>query len=162
MPSSCGPHPPRQTWKRLPSQIPGRVLFGPLAGRLREPLATAAVFALVAVGIGLVVGLRGTAAVLTGLVLVGMGNGMATLARATIIADRYRPGAYATIAGVAASVTTAARAAGPIAAALWASLVGYSALLWTLSALAALAAALGYRAQRAPRPQHLRGRGRAA
>jgi len=90
------------------------------------------------------------------------GQRMATLARATIIADRYRPGAYGTIAGVAASVTTAARAAGPIAAALWASLVGYSALLWTLSALAALAAALGYRAQRAPRPQHLRGRGRAA
>ena len=38
-----------------------------------------------------------------------------------------------------AAVTTAARAAGPVAGAAWASLVGYEALLWTLAGLAALA-----------------------
>ena len=47
----------------------------------------------------------------------GMGNGMATLARATAIADLYGSGAYGTIAGVAGGMTTAARAAGPFAAA---------------------------------------------
>ena len=46
-----------------------------------------------------------------------MGNGMATLARATAIADLYGAGAYGTIASVAGGMTTAARAAGPFAAA---------------------------------------------
>ena len=39
-------------------------------------------------------------------------------------------------------MTTAARAAGPFAAAVYAAVVGYTALLWTLVALAAVAAAL--------------------
>jgi pimeloyl-ACP methyl ester carboxylesterase len=47
-----------------------------------------------------------------------MGNGMATLARATSIADLYGAGAYGAIAGTAAALTTGARAAGPAAAAL--------------------------------------------
>ena len=65
-----------------------------------------------------------------------MGNGMATLARATAIADLYGSGAYGTIAGVAGGMTTAARAAGPFAAALYATAVGYTTLLWTLALLA--------------------------
>lgn len=77
-----------------------------------------------------------------------MGNGMATLARATAIADLYGAAAYGSIAGVAGSLTTAARAAGPFAAALYAGLVGYGALLWTLSALAVVAALLAYEASR--------------
>ena len=40
-------------------------------------------FALIALGIGVVVGVHGTAAVIAGLVLLGMGNGMTTLSRAT-------------------------------------------------------------------------------
>ena len=78
-----------------------------------------------------------------------MGNGMTTLARATLIADRYGASAYGTIGGVAASFTTGARAAGPVAAALYAARLGYTALLWTLAALAAAAAALAFRAERA-------------
>ena len=74
------------------SQIPGRLLFAPLAERLPRPWATAALFALIAAGIALVVGVDATAAVIAGLVLLGMGNGMATLARATAIADRYGAG----------------------------------------------------------------------
>ena len=45
--------------------------------------------------------------------VLGMGNGMATLARATAIADLYGAAAYGTIAGVAGAMTTGARAAGP-------------------------------------------------
>jgi hypothetical protein len=104
------------------------------------------VFGLIAVGIAVFVSIDTGPAVVTGLVLLGMGNGMATLSRATSIADLYGSGAYGTIAGVTASMTTAARALGPFAAAVWAATVGYQAMLWTLVALAVAAAVLAYRA----------------
>ena len=75
-----------------------------------------------------------------------------SLARATAIADLYGPGAYGTIAGVAAALTTAARAAGPFVAAIYAAAVGYSALLWTLAALALIAGALAHHAERLAQP----------
>ena len=115
------------------AQIPGRLLFGVL------PLRLPAVFALIAAGIAVIVSVHGTVAVLAGMVILGMGSGMAILARATVVADRYGSQEYGAIAGAMAAVTTAARAAGPVAGAAWASLVGYEALLWTLAGLAALA-----------------------
>ncbi len=130
------------------SQIPGRLLFAPLAERLPRPWGTVALFALIAAGIGLIVGVDATAAVIAGMVLLGMGNGMATLARATVIADRYGPAAYGTIASVAASATIGARAAAPVAAAAYAAIVGYRSLLVTLAAVALAAAALAYAAER--------------
>ena len=99
------------------SQIPGRLLFAPLAARLPRPVATASVFALIALGIAVVVSVHSTAAVVAGLVLLGMGNGMATLARATAIADLYGPAPTARSPASPARMTTAARAAGPFAAA---------------------------------------------
>jgi predicted MFS family arabinose efflux permease len=131
------------------SQIPGRLLFAPIAARLSRPAATASVFVLIGVGVAVVVSVHATAGVVVGLVLLGMGNGMATLARATAIADLYGPGAYGTIASVAGAMTTAARALGPVAGAVYAALFGYVALLWTLAALAMVAAALAWRAEHA-------------
>ena len=129
------------------SQIPGRLLFAPLAARLPRAYATASVFALVACGIALIVGIDATLAVVVGFVVLGMGNGMTTLARATAMADLYGQRAYGTIGSVAAFLTTSARAAGPVAAAVWAAAVGYQALLWSLAALAAAAVPLAYRAE---------------
>ena len=131
------------------AQIPGRFLFAVAGTRLPAGWAIPSVFALVALGIVLIVAVPGTVAVLVGMVVLGMGSGMAILARATVIADRYGSAAYGAIAGVAASVTTGARAAAPVAAAVWASVVGYEGLLWTLAALAALAVVLGAQAERA-------------
>jgi MFS family permease len=128
------------------SQIPGRLLFAPLAALLPAPAATAALFVLIAAGIAVLVSVHATWAVIVGLVLLGMGNGMSTLARATSIADLFGSGAYGTIASVAASLTTAARAVGPVAAAVYAAAFGYVALLWTLVAVTVVAAALAYRA----------------
>ena len=128
------------------AQIPGRLLFGPLAARASRALAIGTVFALVAVGIALTVSVHPTWAVVVGLVVLGMGNGMATLARATAIADLYGPAAYGTIASVAASLTTTARAGAPVAAAVFAAAFGYDALLWTLAGSAMAAAALALRA----------------
>jgi MFS family permease len=120
------------------SQIPGRIVFA----RLPRAEATAGVFALIAAGVMVVVSVHATAAILAGLVLLGMGNGMATLARATAIADLYGAAAYGTIASVAGAMNTAARAAGPFAAAVYAGAVGYAGLLWTLAGLAVIAALL--------------------
>jgi MFS family permease len=130
------------------AQIPGRLLFAPLAARLRPPAATASVFVLIAVGIGVIVSAPSGSALIAGLVLLGMGNGMATLARATAIADIYGSGAYGTIASVTGAMTTAARAVGPVATAVYAAALGYTTLLWTLAGLALAAAALAYRDDR--------------
>lgn len=129
------------------SQIPGRAVFGPLAARVTPATATATVLGLAAAGIVLVASVDAAWAVLAGFVVLGMGNGMATLARATVIADRYGPAAYGTIAGVAGSVTIVARAVAPVTAAVYAAAVGYPALLWTLAAIGAVAAALAYWAE---------------
>jgi MFS family permease len=129
------------------SQIPGRLLFGPFVTRVARPPATATLFLLIATGVGLVVAANGTPLTVAGLVLLGMGNGMATLARATAIAELYGARAYGTIASVAATLTTTARAAAPVAAALVAGAVGYVATFWALAALAVAAAALAYVAE---------------
>jgi MFS family permease len=135
------------------SQIPGRVLFATVGARLPEIWRTVAVFVLIAAGIVLVVvGVEATAAVVVGMILLGMGNGMTTLARATVIADRYGPAAYGTIASVAGAGTMGARAAAPVTAAAWAALVGYGTMLLTLAAIAALAAVLAYGAERRVEP----------
>ena len=129
------------------SQIPGRVLFAAAGRRIPAAWAAAGVFALIAAGIALLVGVHGTVAAITGLVVLGMGNGMNTLSRATLIADRYGAGSYGTIGGVVSFFTTSARAGGPVAGAVYAAAVGYTTLLWTLAALAVVAAALAFRAE---------------
>jgi MFS family permease len=130
------------------AQIPGRVLFAACAARVTPAWSTAALFVLMAAGIAIAVAIDAAAAAVAGFVLLGMGNGMATLARATVIADRYGQASYGAIAGAAASITIAARAVAPVAAAIYATAVGYAGLLWTLAALAMGAAVLGYRAER--------------
>jgi MFS family permease len=135
------------------SQIPGRAVFALIGARLPAELRISAVFVLIAAGIAVMVGVDATALILAGLVLLGMGNGMATLARATAIADIYGGAAYGTINSVAAAGTTVARAAGPVAAAVYAAAVGYSSLLWSLAGIAAVAAVLAYRAERRTSPR---------
>lgn len=131
------------------AQIPGRLLFAPIEAALPPPAATAAVFAFVGIGIVLTVaGGAGAGVVVAGLVLLGMGNGMTTLARASAIADDYGTHAYGAVAGVLAATTTAARAAGPFCGAIVVSLLDYTALLWLLAALSVAAAAFGWQARR--------------
>lgn len=130
------------------SQIPGRLVFAVLDERLPAGWSTATVFSLMAAGIALTVSVDATWAAVMGLVLLGMGNGMATLARALVFADLYGAASYGTIAGVAGAVTTAARAAGPVGAAVLAAAAGYEATLWCLVALTIAAAAMAVRGER--------------
>jgi MFS family permease len=129
------------------SQVPGRLIFAPLGGRLPRPLVLPGVFSLIALGIAGLAVVDREGLVIGALVLLGMGNGMTTLARATVIADRYGSAAYGAIAGVAASATTAARAVGPVAAAAYAAATGYPTLLWSLAALTLVAGLLAYRSE---------------
>jgi hypothetical protein len=130
------------------SQIPGRIVFAALGGRLPRALALPAVFLFIALGIAALTAADGKALIIGALVLLGMGNGMTTLARATVIADRYGAAAYGSIAGVAASATTTARAVGPVTAAAYAAATGYTTLLWTLAAATLVAGFLAHRSER--------------
>ena len=105
-------------------------------------------FVLIAAGIAVIVGVDATAAVLAGSLLLGMGNGMATLARATAIADLYGGGATARSRASPPRARRAPGAAGPVAAAVYAAAVGYGALLWSLAGISAVAAVLAYQAER--------------
>ena len=132
-------------------QIPGRLVFIAVAGRFGALGVTMAVFLAQALGLTLVAlapGLPG------GLVLViavlGAANGMATLARATTLAELFGPAHYATISGAVALGANGARALGPVGASLlYAWLGGYRAVFWSLAGalvlVGALVAANGWR-----------------
>lgn len=125
-------------------QIPGRLLFIAVTGRFGPLGVTMAVFLAQALGLGLVAlapSLPG------GLVLViavlGAANGMATLARATTLAELFGPAHYATISGAVALGANGARALGPVGAAvLYTLLGGYRPVFWSLAGALALVGAI--------------------
>jgi hypothetical protein len=79
----------------------------------------------------------------------GMGNGMATLVRATALADAYGSAFYGSIAGVAAACATGARAVAPVVATgAYVAFGGYQPLLWLLVAGSFAAAAAARQANR--------------
>jgi MFS family permease len=125
-------------------QVPGRLLFAAAARFVPRLHEAPAVFLLQGIGIAMLAATTSADGVLVAVSLFGMGNGMATLVRATAIADAYGSTAYGSIAGAAAACATGARAIAPVAAAaLYVAFDGYKPLLWLLvvgSALAALAA----------------------
>jgi MFS family permease len=123
-------------------QVPGRAVFA-LATRFAPHRNEApAVFLLQGVGLATLAATASAPAVLAGVSLFGMGNGMATLIRATAIADAYGSTSYGAISGVAAGCATGARAVAPVAmAGAYAAVGGYGPLLWLLAGGAALAAA---------------------
>jgi MFS family permease len=125
-------------------QVPGRLVFVAAARFLPRRHEAPAVFLLQGVGLAVLAAATSAGGVLVAVSLFGMGNGMATLVRATAIADAYGATSYGSIAGAAAAFATGARAIAPVAAAaLYVAFGGYKPLLWLLvvgSALAALAA----------------------
>ena len=83
-----------------------------------------------------------------------MVRGIVTLLQATAVTDRWGARDYGTLSGVLAAPLTLTTAVAPfLGAALAALLGGYAPMLWTMVALASIAAALesGHRAS----PTHL-------
>jgi hypothetical protein len=132
-------------------QIPGRLVFIAVAGRFGALGVTMAVFLAQALGLNLVALAPGLPGGLVHVIAVlGAANGMATLARATTLAELFGPAHYATISGAVALGANGARALGPVGASLlYAWLGGYRAVFWSLAGalvlVGALVAANGWR-----------------
>ena len=128
-------------------QLLGRIFYLPVASRLGPVGVTASVCltqgaAMVLLAIAVQLGGLAPA-----IVLLGAANGMATLARATTVAETFGPRHYGSIGGAIAVAANGARALGPVGASLlFAWLGGYERVFWAfagalgLSGFAVLAA----------------------
>jgi len=115
------------------------------AGRRRQPEhVTAAVFAVQAVG-ALTLVLVGQADVgaVVGVIVFGLGFGVATIARPLLLAQRYGTARYATIAGTLAVPLTAAKATAPLAAGAVRAAAGDYRAVGVLVAVGCLLASVG-------------------
>jgi predicted MFS family arabinose efflux permease len=132
------------TWTGLigAGSVGGRILVTAL-GR-RWPLAgtTSAIFAVQALAVALLVGLRGSAGVAAFVGLFGLGVGLISLARAALVAEVYGLAAYASINGVLALLLTLARAGAPVAAAALHAATGSYRLAMAAVAVCSLLACL--------------------
>ncbi len=130
-------------------QVPGRVVFAGAARALPRPYEAPAVFLLQGVGLAVLAATTSAPGVVVAVCLFGMGNGMATLVRATALADAYGSAFYGSIAGVAAACATGARAVAPVAAAgVYVAFGGYKPLFWLLVVGSVLAAVTAHHANR--------------
>ena len=125
-------------------QIPGRLVFITVASRFGAVGVTMAVFVAQALGLALVAlapGLPGGLGLV--IVVLGAANGMATLARATTLAEVFGPAHYATISGAVALGANGARALGPVGASLlYALLGGYRSVFWSMAGALVLVGAV--------------------
>jgi len=122
-------------------QLPGRILFVPIAARLGARAMVAAVFLAQALGISQLPVLGWLGTLVPFVVLQGAANGMATLARATSLAEIFGARHYGAIAGAVALGANGARAIGPVGASLlWVGLGSYPSVFWLLAASLVVAA----------------------
>lgn len=124
-------------------QLPARLLFARIALAFGAWAVTAAVFLGQAAGVVQLALLAWLPTLVPVVVVLGAANGMATLARATTVAEIFGPAHYGSISGAMALGTNGARAVAPVGASvlmLW--LGGYERLFAVLG-LALLGAGLG-------------------
>jgi sugar phosphate permease len=93
--------------------LPGRLVFTPLGAVWPRGLVTASIFVMQGLGIGALLLLPGAWGVALFVALFGAGFGAITPARAALVAERFGPAHYGTIAGRLVVIGTAARAAAP-------------------------------------------------
>jgi MFS family permease len=123
--------------------VTGRVLLTGVQRRLPITVVVAAVFAVqaaAAISMPIVAGNRLGA--LIAVVLFGLGFGVVSLVKPTMLADRYGTTAFATIAGAIATPITLAKAAAPLGAAGLLAAGGYAPVMVAVGA-ACLIAAVG-------------------
>jgi MFS family permease len=123
-------------------QVPARIVFTPIATRFGHRAVTATIFFAQAAGLIQLALATRLPTLIPMVVVLGGANGMATLARATLIADIFGPRHYGSISGAIALGANGARSLAPVGAALlqvW--LGGYERLFWALAAVLVLAGA---------------------
>jgi MFS family permease len=127
--------------------LPGRLIFTPLGSRWPRSVVTASIFALSALGLGIIRGTGGAYGVWTFVALFGAGFGAITPARAALLAEFYGREHYASISGVLALVVALSGAAAPIGlSALYRVAGGYDAVLWALLVISLLSGSAVLRA----------------
>jgi MFS family permease len=127
------------------SQLPGRLLFGPVAARLGQRAALPVAFGACAAALALLSVDQSRGSVVVFAVLFGIGGGMMTMLSATAPAVLFGPASYGAVAGVLGACINGARALGPLGAAAGVVLLG-----GYLRVAAVLAAALAAAALTAP------------
>jgi MFS family permease len=121
-------------------QVLGRMLMGPLAGRLPLRLLSAAVLAIQPLALVVLLVVPGLVGVAVFVALFGAAKGCLTLVRPAFVADLYGRANYASIAGVLAFAVTLAQATAPVGAgAAYDAFGGYAPILWALVVVSALA-----------------------
>jgi MFS family permease len=124
-------------------QLPGRLLFASFRRRLGWEWTAAVVYLMQGAAVLLLlVGTSGP--VLAAFVcLFGMGNGMATLLRASTLVELYGIERYGRVGGVVSFCSTVGRAAGPVlASVVYAAASGYAPVMGLLAVLLGVAAVL--------------------
>ena len=117
------------------SQIPGRLVFGPIANRLSLRVTTALLFVSMTAGVLILFFAPTGWLTLVGAVLFGSGSGASSPARAALVAEIYGVKNYGSINGFIALAQTVAKAIAPVGMGLlytwWG---GYAPVFWTLAA----------------------------
>jgi MFS family permease len=123
-------------------QVLGRILMGPLAGRLPLRTLSASVLALQPVALLVLLFVPGFLGVIAFVALFGAAKGCLTLVRPAFVAELYGRTNYASIAGVLAFMVTLAQAGAPVGAgAAYDALGGYGPILLALVVVSAIASA---------------------
>ena len=124
-------------------QLPARLLFAPIAARFGHRAVTGVIFFAQAASLAQLALAKELPTLVPMVVMLGAANGMATLARATTIAEIFGPRHYGSISGAIALGANGARAIAPVGAALlMVALGGYERVFWLLAA-SLVAAGLG-------------------
>jgi MFS family permease len=123
-------------------QVPARIVFAPIATRFGHRAVTATIFFAQAAGLIQLALATRLPTLVPMVVVLGGANGMATLARATLVADIFGARHYGSISGAIALGANGARALAPVGAALLqVALGGYERLFWLLAAVLVVAGA---------------------
>src|SRR5262249_38169640 len=121
-------------------QVPARIFFAPIAARFGHGGVTTAIFLVQAAAMAQLALVRELPTLVPMVIMQGASNGMATLARATVIASIFGPRHYGSIAGAIALGANGARAFAPVGASLLRDGLGsYEAVFWLMAALLVLA-----------------------
>jgi MFS family permease len=121
-------------------QLPGRLLFVPITSWLGANRATGSIFLAQGAGMALLAMVTRLPGLIPVIVLLGAANGMATLARATTVAEVFGRRYYGSLNGAIGLWANGARAASPVGASLLAVwLGGYEPVFWVLGGAVAVA-----------------------
>lgn len=123
-------------------QVPARIAFAPVAARFGHRAVTALIFLAQAAALAQLALAARLPTLVPMVVMLGAANGMATLARATTVAEIFGSRHYGSISGAVALGTNGARAVAPVGGALLQiALDGYERVFWLLAATLVVAGA---------------------